>query len=61
MVPAVRMERAWLVGQVLTTMLFFIAQRNLPASILAAGTVILTLILRLLVLTRTAAYLTDVF
>ena len=61
MVPTVRIESAWLVGQVLTAMLSFLTQRILPASILAAGTVILTLILRLLVLTRTATHLTDVF
>ena len=60
MVPTVWMESAWLVGQVLTTLLSFIIQRILPAFILTAGTMILTLILRLLVLTWTAAYLTDV-
>ena len=58
--PTVRLESAWLVGQVLTTLLSIIIHRILPAFILAAGTAILTLILRLLVLTWTAAYLTDV-
>ena len=60
MVPAVWMENAWLVGQVLTALLSFIIQRVLPAFILADGTVALTLILRLLVLTWTTAYLTNV-
>ena len=61
MMSTVRMESVWLVAQVLTPLLSFITQRILPASILAAGTVLLTLILRLLVLTRTAAYLADLF
>ena len=61
MVPTVLMESAWLLGQVLKALLFFITQRILPASILAAGTVVLTLILRLLVLTQKAAYLEEVF
>ena len=56
MVPTVWMESAKLVGQALTALLSFIIQRVLPALILAAGTVVL----RLLVLTRTAVYLTDV-
>ena len=62
MVQTMWMESAWLIGQVLTTLLFFIIQRILPAFILAAGTVVpvLILILRLLVLTRTVAYLTEV-
>ena len=61
MVAIVRMESAWMVGQVLTALLSFITQRILPAFILAARTVVLTLILLLLVLTRTTAYLIDVF
>ena len=60
MVATAWMESAWLVGQVLTALLSFIIQRILAAFILAAGTVVLTLILRLLVLNRTAAYLTGV-
>ena len=56
MVPIVRMESAWLVGQVLTASLSFTNQKTLPASILAAGTVVLTLIMRLLVLTRTTVF-----
>ena len=60
MVPTVRMEGVWVVRQVLTALLFFFTQKTLPASILAAETVVLTLILRLLVLTRTAAYLKNV-
>ena len=60
MVPTAWMESAWLVGQVLTTLLSFIIQRILPAFILTVGTVVPTLILRLLLLTRTAAYLPDV-
>ena len=60
MVPTVWMESAWLVGLALTALLSFIIQRSLPAFILAAGTVVLTLIFRLLDLTRTAAYLIDV-
>ena len=60
MVTAVWMESAWQVGQVLTILLSFIIQRILPAFILAARTVVPTLILRLLVLTRTPDYLTEV-
>ena len=60
MVPTVWMENAWMVGQVLTDLFSFTIQKILPTFILAAGTVVLTLILRLLVLTRTAANLTDV-
>ena len=50
-----------LVGQVLTAVLSFVIQRILQASILTAGTMVLTLILCLLVLTQRAAYLTDAF
>ena len=53
MVTAVWMKSAWQVGQVLTILLSFIIQRILPSFILATETVALTLILRLLVLTRT--------
>ena len=51
------------VGQVLisTALLSFIKQKILPASTVATGTMVLTLILRLLVLTRTVAYLINVF
>ena len=61
MVQTAWIESAWLVGQVLTTLLSFIIKRILPAFILVAGTGVLTLILRLLVLNRTAAYLAEVF
>ena len=56
MVPTVWMESAWLVGQVLIAVFFFIIQR-----FLVTGTVVLTLLSSLLVLTRTAAFLIDVF
>ena len=59
-VPTVRMESVWLVGRVLTALHFFITQKILQASTLAAETVVLMLILRLLVLPWTAVYLTDV-
>ena len=59
MVPTVWMESAWMVGQVSTALSSFTIQRILPAFILAAETVILTLILHLLVLTRTAACLAE--
>ena len=59
MVPTVRMESVWLVGRVLTTLLSY--DPSMPVSILAPETLVLTLILHLLVLTRTAAYLTDMF
>ena len=60
MVPTVWIESAWMVGQVSTALSSFTIQRILPAFILAAETVVLTLILHLLVLTRTAACLADV-
>ena len=52
---------AELVGQVSTALFSYITLKILPASTMAAGTVVLTLILHLVVLTPTAAYLTDVF
>ena len=61
MVLTMGMESVWLVEQVLTALLFFITQKILPASILVAGTVVLTLMLRLLVLASKATYLTEVF
>ena len=61
MVPTVRMESVGLIGQVLTALLSVMTQRILPASTLATETVVLTLILHWLVLTRTDAYLTGVF
>ena len=53
----VKMGSVWLVGQVLTALLFFIRQRILPASTLVAGTVVLTLILYFVERTQTATYL----
>ena len=61
MVPTVRMESVWLVGQILTALLSFTTPSILSASTLAIETVVLTLILHSLVSTRTATYLTDVF
>ena len=47
--------------QVLTTLLSFVTQRILPAFTLTAEKVAIILIVRLLVLIRTAVYLKDVF
>ena len=62
MVPTVGMDSVWLVmGKYLAALLSFQTQRFLPACTLVAGTVVLTPILHLLVLTRTTAYPTGMF
>ena len=59
MMPIVQMENAWLAGQVPTILPYFIIQRMLPASTLAAGILVPTRILHSSVSIRTVVYLTD--
>ena len=59
MMPTVQMENAWLAGQALTILPYFITQMMRPVSTLAAGIQVPTRILHSLVSIRTVVYQID--